>query len=243
MPRLALVTGGLGAIGSAICDALAAQGCKVVALDHPSVAARAPEWLAAHPGMAAHFADLADWEATQVVLAEITAAHGAVDVLVNAAGITRDMRLVKMTREHWRAVLATNLDSAFNVCQPLFAAMCERGFGRIVNISSVNGQTGAFGQTNYAAAKAGLHGFTMSLAREGAAKGVTVNSVAPGFVTSPMTAAMRPDVLDGVIKSIPVGRPGTPSDIARAVAFLCHEDAGYITGVQLPVNGGLLIGP
>lgn len=239
-PRLALVTGGLGAIGTEICRALARQGARIAAIGHPSEAARVAEWKAALGGQpAVELCDIGDFAATQAAIAAIEAACGPVDILVNCAGITRDARIIKMTPQQWRDVLATNLDSVFNTSKAVFEGMCGRGFGRIVNISSVNGQRGQFGQTNYSAAKAGMHGFTMSLAQEGAPKGVTVNTVAPGYVETPMTAQMRPDMLEKIISSIPVGRRGQPADIARAVAFLCAEDAGYVTGALLAVNGGL----
>ena len=167
--------------------------------------------------------------------------HGAVDILVNNAGITRDATLRKMEKAQWDAVLGVNLDSVFNLCRHVVDGMQARGFGRVVNISSVSGQTGNFGQTNYAAAKAGLHGFTMALAREVASKGVTVNSVSPGYVETPMTQAMPSDVRARTVASVPVGRIGQPGDIARAVAFLSADDAGYITGANLPVNGGLFM--
>lgn len=166
---------------------------------------------------------------------------GTLDIVVNNAGITRDSTLRKMDRSQWDAVLDVNLGSAFNLCHAAIDGMLSAGFGRIVNISSVSGQTGNFGQTNYAAAKAGLHGLTMSLARETAAKGVTVNSLSPGYIETPMTAAMPPPVLEKIKASIPVGRMGLPDDIARAVVFLTDDAAGYITGANLPVNGGLFM--
>jgi acetoacetyl-CoA reductase len=162
-------------------------------------------------------------------------------VLVNNAGIARDSTLRKMTREQWDAVRAVDYDSVFNLTRPVIGGMCDRGFGRIVSIASIVGQTGAFGQANYAAAKAGVHGFTMALAREVAGKGVTVNSVSPGYVRSAMTEAIPDEVRARIIASIPMGRIGEPADIARAVAFLCSDDAAYLTGVNLPVNGGLFI--
>ena len=162
-------------------------------------------------------------------------------MLVNNAGITRDASLSKMTREQWDDVRRVNLDSVFHLTRPAIAAMCGRGYGRVVNISSIVGQTGAFGQANYAAAKAGMHGFTMALAREVARKGVTVNSVSPGYVRSAMTEAIPEAVRAQILANVPVGRIGEPDDIARAVAFLCAADSGYLTGVNLPVNGGLFM--
>ncbi|MES2884564.1 MAG: acetoacetyl-CoA reductase [Pseudomonadota bacterium] len=240
--KMAVVTGGLGAIGSAIVDALVVAGHRVAALDHPSAESRAADWLAARPACAAFFADLADTETTRSTMQSIETQIGPVDVLVNAAGITRDARFVKMSAEQWRAVLSSNLDSVFNATHPLFAGMCARGFGRIVNIASVNGQKGQFGQANYSAAKAGMHGFTMALAQEGAAQGVTVNTVSPGYIATPMTAAIKPEALAKVNAQIPLGRMGRPDEIARVVAFLCAADSAYLTGTNIPVNGGLYMG-
>jgi acetoacetyl-CoA reductase len=167
---------------------------------------------------------------------------GPIDVLVNAAGITRDAPLVKMEPDSWSSVLRTNLDSAYNVTRPVVAGMVERGFGRVGNISSVNGQQGQFGQANYSAAKAGLHGFTMAVAREVARKGVTVNTVSPGYIQSPLIMAVPERIREGIKGQIPVGRFGDPSEIARAVMFLVADEAGYITGSDLSVNGGFHMG-
>ena len=241
--RIAVVTGGLGGLGTEICKALALGGRRVIAADLPPSAER----LAAsqHPtiGLACHSAaaDVGDFDACAALVQAVHDQHGAVDILVNNAGITRDATLRKMEKAQWDAVLGVNLDSAFHLCRAAVEGMVARGFGRIVNISSVSGQTGNFGQTNYAAAKAGLHGFTMALAREVASKGVTVNSVSPGYVETPMTQAMPSDVRARTVASVPVGRIGQPGDIARAVAFLSADDAGYITGANLPVNGGLFM--
>ena len=240
--KTAVVTGGLGAIGSAIVDTLVAAGHRVVALDHPGAKPRAGEWLGARPGCAAFFADLADTDTSRNTMQAIEAQIGPVDVLVNAAGITRDARFVKMSAEQWRAVLSSNLDSVFNATHPLFAGMCARGFGRIVNIASVNGQKGQFGQANYSAAKAGMHGFTMALAQEGASQGVTVNTVSPGYIATPMTAAIKPEALAKVNAQIPLGRMGRPDEIARVVAFLAAPESAYLTGTNIPVNGGLYMG-
>jgi acetoacetyl-CoA reductase len=238
--RVALVTGGTGAIGTEICRALAAQGCRVGALGHPSENATIDAWRAALGVPAVvRLCDLASFDETAKAVGEIEQALGWVDILVNAAGITRDARLVKMSPQQWRDVIGANLDSVFNATKAVFEGMCQRGFGRIVNISSVNGQKGQFGQANYSAAKAGMHGFTMAVAQEGAARGVTVNTVSPGYVETPMTAAIKPDVLQKIVASVPVGRMGTTAEIARTVAFLCADDAGYITGANLAVNGGL----
>ena len=239
--RAALVTGGTGAIGTEICRVLAGQGCRVAALGHPSESARLEEWRADFRGgdIAVELCDLGDFDAAGAAIRRIEAALGPVDILVNCAGITRDARFTKMTLQQWREVMASNLDSVFNATRPLFEGMCQRGFGRIVNISSVNGQRGQFGQANYSAAKAGMHGFTMALAQEGAPRGVTVNTVSPGYIDTALARQIRPDILEKLVAGIPAGRMGSPHDIARAVAFLCAEDAGYITGANLAVNGGL----
>ncbi len=241
--RIALVTGGTGGIGRETCRQLAIAGLRVIAADLPGDDARQQDFAQAMQGHDVTFVamDVTDPTGCERAIAEITASHGPVDVLVNGAGITRDAVLRKMTREQWDQVLSVNLDSVFNLCKLLAEGMCERGYGRIVNISSVNGQTGQFGQTNYAAAKAGMHGFTMALAREVARKGVTVNSVSPGYIRTAMTAAIPEDVKQQVLAMVPTGRIGEAADVARAVVFLCAEDAGYLTGVNLPVNGGLFI--
>lgn len=242
--RIALVTGGLGGIGRAICRQLAADGAHVIAADLPAEAARLDAFTAGMDGLPVETLalDVGDAQACAAAVADVQARHGRLDILVNAAGITRDATLRKMSVEQWDDVLRVNLDSAFHLCRAAVESMVARGFGRIVNISSVSGQTGNFGQANYAAAKAGLHGLTMSLAREVAAKGVTVNSISPGYVETPMTSAMPPEVLARTVASVPVGRVGQPDDIARAVVFLTADEAGYITGINLPVNGGLLMG-
>jgi len=241
--RIAYVTGGTGAIGTAICAALARAGARVAAIGHPAEAERLPAWREALRAQdveaEVELADLADFAATTAAFARLAEKLGPADILVNGAGITRDARFVNLTPAQWREVLGANLDSVFNACKSVFAGMCARGYGRIVNLSSVNGQRGQFGQTNYAAAKAGMHGFTMSLAQEGAAHGVTVNTVAPGYVATPMTAAMKPEALARITAQIPLKRLAQPEEIARAVLFLCEEEAGYLTGACLPVNGGL----
>ena len=241
--RIAVVTGGIGGLGTEICRALAARGMRVVAVDLGGSDARLTRFLEAVTGTDVSFeaADVGDPDACAAMVDRVEAELGPIDVLVNAAGITRDARLGKMERAQWDDVLRVNLDSVFNLCRLVVDGMAERGFGRIVNISSVNAQTGQFGQTNYAAAKAGMHGFTMALAREVARKGVTVNSVSPGYIDTEMTRAVRDDIRAQILLGIPVGRVGQPRDIARAVEFLCDEDAGYITGANLPVNGGLFM--
>ena len=241
--RIALVTGGAGGIGAETCRQLARAGHRVLAADLPLAPERRARFDA---DMAGHDVvllpmDVTDEAGCAAAIAAARASHGEVDVLVNAAGITRDATLRNMSREQWDQVMAVNLDSAFVLSKLLAEGMAARGFGRIVNISSVNGQTGQFGQANYAAAKAGLHGFTMALARELARKGVTVNTVSPGYIRTPMTDAMPEAAREQVLAMVPAGRIGEPADVARAVVFLCGDDAGYLTGVNLPVNGGLFI--
>jgi len=240
--RIALVTGGIGGIGTEICRQLARTGRKVVALDLASreerVAAFHDEVAGFEGAIAFEPADVSDFDNCRQLVERIERQHGSVDILVNAAGITRDASLRKMTPQQWHELMRVNLDGVFNMCRHAVEGMVARGFGRIVNISSVNGQTGQFGQTNYSAAKAGVHGFSMALARETARKGVTVNTVSPGYCDTPMVAAVPAEIRAQIIADIPVGRLGLPSDIARAVAFLTADDAGYITGANLPVNGG-----
>ncbi len=243
--KIAVITGGMGGIGTSICQRLAKEGATVVATCHPSEADRVDGWIADMKTAGAEVAvvagDVSTAEGGAALMSEIVEKFGPVDILVNCAGITRDSTMKKMTVEQWDAVIDTNLSSAFYVTQPIWNSMIERGFGRIINISSVNGQRGQFGQANYSAAKAGMHGFTMALAYEGAAKGVTVNTVSPGYIETAMTAAMREDVRDAIIVGIPMRRMGQPEEIAQAVAFLADEASTYITGANLPVNGGLFI--
>ena len=240
--RIAVVTGGLGGIGRAICRQLAADGHRVIAADLAD-AARERDFLTVLPGLDVHVLplDVTDFDACAATVARVQAEHGALDILVNGAGITRDAVLRKMERAQWEQVMAVNLDSVFNLCRAVVDGMTARGFGRIVNISSVNGQTGQFGQANYAAAKAGMHGFTMALAREVARKGVTVNSVSPGYIRTAMTDVLPDEIKAQVLAMVPAGRIGEPEDVAKAVSFLCGDGASYLTGVNLPVNGGLFI--
>lgn len=241
--RIALVTGGIGGIGAATCQALAASGHHVIAADVNLPATRLAE-LRALPGLQSLETlalDVADFDACQQAIADIVSRHGRLDVLVNSAGITRDATLRKLQKPHWDAVLGVNLDGLFNLCKPAIEPMIAQGYGRIVNISSINGQTGQFGQTNYAAAKAGVHGFTMALAREVAAKGITVNSVAPGYCDTPMVQTIPAPIREKILEQIPVGRIAQPGEIARVVDFLAAEGSGYITGALLPVNGGLFV--
>ncbi len=241
--RVAAVTGGIGGLGTAICKSLARQGRTVVAIDLATREERLHGFRAETEGLDIRFAaaDVADFEACRALVGDIEREHGRLDILVNAAGITRDTTLRKMEQAQWQEVLRVNLDGVFNLCRHAVDGMIARGFGRIVNISSVNGQTGQFGQTNYAAAKAGMHGFTMALAREVARKGVTVNSVSPGYCETALVMAMPDAIRAQIVDNVPVGRLGQPDEIARAVAFLAADEAGFITGANLPVNGGMFM--
>ena len=236
--KTALVTGGTGTIGTEICRQLCQAGCRVVATCLPAEVDSAKAWQAEQKSAGYEIGvvscDLADFEATKAAVAEA----GPVDILVNVAGITRDATLRKMSPEQWRAVIQSNLDSVFNTTRNVIEGMLERGFGRVISISSINGQKGQFGQSNYAASKAGIHGFTMSVAQEGARKGVTANTISPGYIESPMVNAVPEEVRNQIIAQIPVNRLGRPSDIARVVVFLAAEEAGFITGANIPVNGG-----
>ncbi|HUQ29525.1 MAG TPA: acetoacetyl-CoA reductase [Usitatibacter sp.] len=242
--RVVLVTGGVGGIGTAICKRLAADGNFVVA--NYAIPGSEEKWSQAMAAAglngsssALAFGDVTDFEAMGQMVRGIESAHGPVDILVNCAGITRDSTFRKMTPEQWRAVMSTNLDSVFNVTRHVIDGMVERGWGRIVNISSVNAVRGQFGQTNYASAKAGILGFTKSLAQEVVRKGVTVNAISPGYVQTDMVMAIREDVRQKIVSEIPAGRLAMPEEIADAVAFLASEGAAYITGTNLSVNGGL----
>jgi acetoacetyl-CoA reductase len=241
MQRIAVVTGGIGGLGTAICKRLADSGRQVFAADLGARSERIAQFnedVSAYAGRIRFAAvNVADFDDCARMIAEIKHS-GPVDILVNAAGITRDVSLRKMSPQQWHDVLNVNLDGVFNMCRHVVDDMCERGFGRVVNISSINGQTGQFGQTNYSASKAGLHGFTMAMAREVARKGVTVNSVSPGYCRTAMVETIPEAIRTQIISSIPVGRIGEPEEIARAVDFLTADDAGFITGVNLPVNGG-----
>ena len=241
--RLAVVSGGIGGIGTQICVRLAQSGHRVVAADLGGRDDRVAAFRERLNGHAAAFEpmDVGDPVDCRHAIESIEATHGPIDMLVNAAGLTRDARLVRMEPAHWDDVMRVNLDSVFHLSRLVIEGMAQRGFGRIVNLSSVNAQTGQFGQTNYAAAKAGMHGFSMSLAREVARHGITVNCVAPGYIDTDMTRAMRADIREQIVATIPVGRVGQPDDIARVVEFLCAEDAGYITGALVPVNGGMFM--
>ena len=242
--KLAYVTGGMGGIGTAICQRLHRDGFKVIAGCGPS--RDHAKWLAEQQALGYTFhasvGNVADWESTVAAFKHAREEHGPVDVLVNNAGITRDRMFLKMTRDDWDAVIGTNLTSMFNVTKQVVADMVERGWGRIIQISSVNGAKGQAGQTNYSAAKAGMHGFSMALAQELASKGVTVNTVSPGYIGTDMVKAIRQDVLDKIVATIPVKRLGEPSEIASIIAWLAGEESGYTTGADFSVNGGLHMG-
>lgn len=236
MGRVALVTGGTRGIGEAICIALKDAGYQPIAnYGGNDEAARAFTTRTSIP--AVKF-DVSDFEACQMAIKGIEAEHGVVDILVNNAGITRDGTMHRMDFEQWNQVIQTNLSSCFNTSKAVIDGMRTRGFGRIVNIGSVNGQAGQYGQVNYAAAKSGIHGFTKALAQEGAAKGVTVNAIAPGYVETDMVRAVPENVLEKIVRTIPVGRLGQPEDIARSVLFLAADEAGFVTGSTLSINGG-----
>ncbi len=239
--KLAYVTGGMGGIGTALCQRLHRDGFKVIAGCGPS--RDFEKWLAEQKALGFTFyasaGNVSDWDSTTAAFAQVKAEHGPIDVLVNNAGITRDRMFLKMSPEDWSAVISTNLNSMFNVTKQVVADMVERGWGRIINISSVNGEKGQAGQTNYSAAKAGMHGFTMALAQELAGKGVTVNTVSPGYIGTDMVKAIRPEVLDKIVATIPVKRLGEPSEIASIVAWLASDESGYSTGADFSINGGI----
>ena len=243
--KVALITGGTGGIGTAVCRELSEQGCTIIASYYPPEQSQAETWLEENRKLGYEFnivpVDVSDFDNAREMVASVEKDFGSIDILVNAAGITRDKTLKKMTREQWQAVINTNLDSAFNITQPVVDGMMERGFGRIINIASVNGQKGQFGQANYSAAKAGLHGFTMAVAQETAAKGVTVNTVSPGYVNTPMTQAMPEEIQESIVKQVPVGRMAQPEEIAFTVSWLAHERNAYTTGANIPVNGGMFM--
>ena len=236
MGRVAIVTGGTRGIGKAICMALKAAGHTVAATYHGND--EAAQAFTKETGVHSFKWDVANFEACQEGVAKVAADVGPVDILVNNAGITRDATLMRMSHDDWQAVIDTNLGSCFNMSKAVFAGMRERQFGRIVNISSINGQKGQMGQVNYSAAKAGMIGFAKALAQEGARHGITVNSIAPGYTETDMVAAVPQKILDSIIAQIPVGRLGSVDDIARGVVFLCAEEAGWITGSTLTINGG-----
>ncbi|UDF37548.1 UNVERIFIED_ORG: acetoacetyl-CoA reductase [Shinella sp. XGS7] len=242
--KIAYVTGGMGGIGTAICQQLHQDGFKVIAGCGPS--RDHAKWIAEQAALGYTFyasvGNVAEWESTVQAFEKAIAEHGQIDVLVNNAGITKDRMFLKMSREDWDAVISTNLTSMFNVTKQVVPGMVDKGWGRIINISSVNGEKGQAGQTNYSAAKAGMHGFTMALAQELASKGVTVNTVSPGYIGTDMVKAVRPDVLEKIVAQIPVKRLGEPSEIASIVGWLASATSGFTTGADFSCNGGLHMG-
>ncbi|MFM9880398.1 MAG: acetoacetyl-CoA reductase [Burkholderiaceae bacterium] len=242
--KVAYVTGGMGGIGTAICQRLHKDGFTVVAGCGPTRDFN--KWLDEQKALGYSFhasvGNVGDWDSTVEAFGKVKAELGPVSVLVNNAGITRDGQFRKMAKADWDAVISTNLDSMFNVTKQVIENMIEAGWGRIVNISSVNGQKGQFGQVNYSTAKAGLHGFTMALAQEVAAKGVTVNTVSPGYIGTDMVRAIRPDVLEKIVSGVPAKRLGTPEEIASIISWISSEEGGYATGADFSLNGGLHMG-
>jgi len=242
--KTAYVTGGMGGIGTAICQRLSKAGFKVIAGCGPTRDFN--KWLGEQKAKGYTFhasvGNVADWDSTVAAFAKAKEEHGVVDVVVNNAGITRDRMFLKMSRADWDAVIDTNLTSMFNVTKQVVPGMVEKGWGRVIQISSVNGEKGQAGQTNYSAAKAGMHGFTMALAQELANKGVTVNTVSPGYIGTDMVRAIKPEILDKIVGSIPVKRLGTPDEIGSIVTWLASEDSGFTTGADFSCNGGLHMG-
>jgi acetoacetyl-CoA reductase len=240
--RIALVTGGMGGLGEAICMKLEKMGIEVVVTYSPGNT-KHKDWLKEMESQGHKFraypCDVADFDSCQACVAQVAKEVGAIDILINNAGITRDMTFKKMTKVDWDAVMKTNLDSVFNVTKPVVDGMVERGWGRVINVSSVNGQKGAFGQTNYSAAKAGMHGFTKALAYEVARKGVTVNTISPGYIGTKMVLAIPKDVLDSkIVPQIPMGRLGKPDEVAGLCAYLASDEAAFVTGANIAINGG-----
>jgi acetoacetyl-CoA reductase len=236
MARLALVTGGTRGIGAAISTTLKNAGYNVVA--NYAGNDSAAEAFRKETGIPVYKFDVGDFTACEKAVKRINEDHGPVEVLVNNAGITRDATLHKMSHQQWDDVIRTNLTSCFNMCRLVIETMRDRGFGRIVNIGSINGQAGQYGQVNYAAAKSGIHGFTKALAQEGAAKGITVNALAPGYIDTDMVRSVPPVVLEKIVAKVPVGRLGQADEIARGVLFLVGDEAGFVTGATLSINGG-----
>ena len=244
MAKLAYVTGGMGGIGTAICRKFHAAGYKVIAGCGPT--RDHAKWLAEQKAdgytFSASVGNVSDWDSTKTAFEKVKSEHGPVDILVNNAGITRDGIFRKMSVEDWRAVIDTNLNSMFNVTKQVIDGMLDKGWGRIINIASVNGEKGQFGQTNYSAAKAGMHGFSMALAQEVASKGVTVNTVSPGYIATDMVMAVREDVREKIIQTIPVKRLGKAEEIGSICVWLSSDDAGFTTGAEFSCNGGLHMG-
>ncbi|NBW69366.1 MAG: acetoacetyl-CoA reductase [Betaproteobacteria bacterium] len=242
--KVAYVTGGMGGIGTAICQRLHKDGYTVIAGCGPTRDFK--KWIEEQKALGFTFytsvGNVADWDSTVEAFTKAKNDHGPIDVLVNNAGITKDRVFLKMTREDWDAVIDTNLNSMFNVTKQVVPDMVEKGWGRIIQISSVNGNKGQSGQTNYSAAKAGMHGFTMALAQELASKGVTVNTVSPGYIGTDMVRAIRQDILDKIVATIPVKRLGTPDEIGSIVGWLAGDQSGFTTGADFSCNGGLHMG-
>jgi acetoacetyl-CoA reductase len=240
--RIAVVTGGMGGLGEAICMKLEIMGIKVVVTYSPTNT-KSAAWLKdmADRGhfFHAYAVDVADFDSCSAAVTKIQQEVGPIDILINNAGITRDMTFKKMSKVDWSAVMSTNLDSVFNMCKPIVDGMVERGWGRVINVSSVNGQKGAFGQSNYSAAKAGMHGFTKALALEVAKKGVTINTISPGYIGTAMVTAIPAEVLNTkIIPQIPIGRLGKPEEVAGLCAYLASDEAAFITGANIAINGG-----
>ncbi|HET8576104.1 MAG TPA: acetoacetyl-CoA reductase [Methylomirabilota bacterium] len=240
--RVALITGGMGGLGETISVKMAAAGYRVAVTYSPSNT-RAEEWLTRMKGNGYEFeayrVDVSDFESCRRCVDDVVRTVGLVDILVNNAGITRDMTFKKMTKADWDVVLHTNLDSVFNMTKQVCDGMVERGWGRIINVSSVNGSKGAFGQTNYAAAKAGMHGFTKSLALEVGRKGVTVNTISPGYIATKMVTAIPQEILETkILPQIPVGRLGQPEEVAGLIIYLCSNEAAFVNGANIAINGG-----
>lgn len=240
--RIVLVTGGMGGLGESICTKMADAGYRVVVTYSPSNKSSA-DWLAAMKarGYAFHAVpcDVGDYDSCAAANAHVEKEVGAVDVLVNNAGITKDMTFKKMDKAAWDAVIRTNLDSCFNMTKQVMDGMVERNWGRVINVSSVNGQKGAFGQTNYSAAKAGMHGFTKALALEVAKKGVTVNTISPGYIGTKMVTAIPQEILDSkILPQIPLGRLGKPEEVAGLIIYLASDEAAFVTGANISINGG-----
>ncbi|MCL2658715.1 MAG: acetoacetyl-CoA reductase [Betaproteobacteria bacterium] len=242
MARVALITGGMGGLGEAVCIKMAALGYRVVTTHSPNNL-KVSDWLQNMNNLGFSFqaypCDVADFDSAKACVQTVAKELGPIDVLVNNAGITRDMTFKKMSKADWDAVIRTNLDSVFNMTKQVMDGMMERKWGRVVNVSSVNGQKGAFGQTNYAAAKAGMHGFTKALALEVARFGVTVNTISPGYIGTKMVTAIPQEILDSkILPQIPVGRLGKPEEIAGLVAYLASDEAAFLTGANISINGG-----
>ncbi len=240
--HIALITGGMGGLGESISTKMHDAGFNVVVTHSPGNK-NAAAWVADYKGrgysFAAYGVDVADYDSCQACVAKVHSEVGPVDILINNAGITRDMTFKKMSKADWDAVMRTNLDSCFNMTKQVMDGMLERGWGRVINVSSVNGQKGAFGQTNYSAAKAGIHGFTKALALEVARKGVTVNTISPGYIGTKMVTAIPKEILDSkILPQIPIGRLGKPDEVAGLIIYLCSEEAAFVTGANISINGG-----